>query len=84
MTTFKIKMDAAERERRALEPDQRAADRKRQAASFMDAQRAKDRETSARLAKLRELRLAAAPAVVEAIAPKKAVKARRKVALTPS
>lgn len=57
----KTKMDEAERVRRAQEPEQRAKERKRHAADYVEAQSARDSETSARLAKLKALRLAAVP-----------------------
>lgn len=59
MATTKVKMDEFELQRRAQEPGQRADDRKKHASVYMKALNAKDDETSARMAKLRALRLAA-------------------------
>lgn len=82
MATTKVKMDEAELMRRSLEPGQKADERKKQAKVFIKALQARDDENSARIAKLRALRLAAA-AAAPAITVPPAPKARAKAAAKP-
>lgn len=77
MSTSKVKMDEFELMRRAQEPGQRAGDRAKHAVTYAKAQMAKDNETSARIAKLREMRLAAEAAAPPAAPDVKTVPGKR-------
>ena len=86
MATTKVKMDETELMRRSLEPGQKADERKKQAKLFIKSLQARDDENTARMAKLRALRLAAAAAAAEAappIAVKPAPKPRARPAAKP-
>jgi uncharacterized protein YlxW (UPF0749 family) len=72
------KMDEAEIFRRAQEPGDRATQRKQDAKSFLKDLQARDDDMNARMAKLKALRLAAAPPPSEA-----PVKARAKAVKKP-
>jgi hypothetical protein len=69
MATTKVKMDETELMRRSLEPGQKADERKKQAKVFIKSLQARDDENTARIGKLRALRLAAAAAAAAAAPP---------------
>lgn len=86
MATTKVKMDETELMRRSLEPGQKADERKKQAKVFIKTLQARDDENTARMAKLRALRLAAAAAAAAAAPPievKPAPKPRARPAAKP-
>lgn len=86
MATTKVKMDETELMRRSLEPGQKADERKKQAKIFIKTLQARDDENTARMAKLRALRLAAAAAAAAAAPPievKPAPKPRARPAAKP-